>query len=104
MQDKDILEKAQELLEQNSQVPPLNPNREGSYEDETRFSKDRSLEIEEGLERNESHHETLETSNLGHQRFPRFKKPGFIKIIGGVAIIILLIILISMLMPYIPPQ
>lgn len=104
MQDKDILKRAQELLDENSQPSPPNPNITGSYEEETSFSQDKSLEVKENLERQEPLHESLEPPKQGYQRYPRFKKPGFIKIMGGLVIIVALIILMSILMPYIPPQ
>lgn len=104
MQDKDILKRAQELLDENSQPSPPNPNITGSYEEETSFSQDKSLEVKENLERQEPLHESLEPPKQGYQRYPRFKKPGFIKIMGGLVIIVALIVLMSMLMPYIPPQ
>lgn len=105
MQDKYILDKAQELLDDNSQISLINPNKEiGSYEEETEFSTDRSLEYKEVLEREEAHQESFDIRQQGYQRIPKFKKPSFIKILGGLVFIIGLIILISILMPYIPPK
>lgn len=104
MQDKDILQKAQELLDENSQVPPLNLNRTGSYDEETQFVEDNSLESKENVERKESSGESFNIPEQGYQRFPRYKKPGLLKFIGGIGLIIILIVLMTMLMPYIPPN
>lgn len=102
LQDKDILEKAQELLDENSQIPPLNLNRTGSYDEETKFVEDSRLESKENVERKVSAGESFNIPEQGYQRFPRYKKPGLLKFIGGIGIIIILIVLMSMLMPYIP--
>lgn len=103
LQDKDILKKAQELLDEDISPQPLtNPDRQDSYEEETQFSGDKSLEMKESLEREESNGEPFNIPKQGYQRFPRYKKPGVLKILGGIVVIIALIVLISMLMPYIP--
>ena len=84
MQDKDILKRAQELLDENSQPSPPNPNITGSYEEETSFSQDKSLEVKENLERQEPLHEIFRTSKTGVSKISEIQEAEIYKDYGRI--------------------
>lgn len=111
---KDLLQKAEELLAENKDCLDKRDSEEpivtgkvlekGSYDEEKEL-----LDGDGNLEKKESPKTTenlkkFNIPNLGYKREIHYKKPTWYKFLCAGLAIIGLIIIISLLMPYIPPR
>lgn len=99
MSEKDILQKAQDLVEstqnhQNQELP-VDENQEKKQETKTESLKD--------IQNESSQEEDSHQKKLGYKRSIHYKNPKWWHFLGMGLIIIVLLWIIALLFPYIPP-
>lgn len=111
---KELLQKAEELLEENKDCLDINASEQplatgkvlekGSYDKEKEF-----IDGEENVDKKEKIKKTADLKKfnipkLGYKREIHYKKPAWYNFLVAGLVIIGLVMIISLLMPYIPPQ
>lgn len=100
MSEKDVLQRANELIE-NSSVYSTEDIQDETVETQKTLSK--PTEAEEILGNKKDNSEVFRLRRLGYHRKTHYKKPTWWMFVLGIVFILFLIAIIGIQLPYIPP-